>query len=73
MKTTLFQLLQWRGAIGLEAKGIKVTRRSVRTHVARFFGLGGRTPHAIVLQHVEAAIQAAKDAGASLVQVIELS
>ena len=73
MKTTLFQLLQWRSALGLEAKGIKVTRRSVRAHVARFLGLRVRTPHAELIDHVEAMIDAAKQAGASLTTVIELS
>lgn len=51
---TLFQLLQWKAAVKLEAKGMKHSSgRSVRAHVCRVFGLRPRLPHAQVITFLE--------------------
>ena len=39
VNVTVFQLLQWKHAVALEAKGLKVSRGSVSAHVKRQFGL----------------------------------
>lgn len=62
-KTTAFQLLQWKYAIRLEMKGIKVARRSVNAHAGRFFGLGSHCKRETVLEHIEEALTICKDAG----------
>jgi len=58
-----FQLLQWKHAIRLETKGIKVARKSVRTHAAKHFGMKPRAPHEKVLEVIEAILEATKEAG----------
>ncbi len=67
-----FQLLQWKHAIRLEAKGIRVARRSVNAHAARAFGLPKRSKRPLVLAHVEAALEAVKVAGVAMNDVAEI-
>jgi hypothetical protein len=73
MKTTPFQLLQWKHAIRLEEKGIRVARRSVNAHAARAFGLPPRSKRSVVLEHVEAALEACKQANVNALAVVDLS
>lgn len=74
LKTTPFQLIQWKHAIRLEEKGLRVTRgRKVTPHVRRFFGLRPRCPVAKVLEHVDAAIDACQAAGVAMNETVELS
>jgi hypothetical protein len=55
--TCVFQLIQWKHALKLEAKtGLRHSRGSVRKHVALFFGLPARTPADRVLLAVESLI-----------------
>ena len=72
MKAALFQLMQWKHAVRLEAEGIKIARRSVRTHAARALGLGPRTEHATVVAHLDWIINEAKRLNAGLTTIIEL-
>ena len=72
--TTPYQLLQWKHAIRLEAKGLRVSHgRKVTPHVRRFFGLRPRAPVSEVLEHVEAALAACETAGTPLAQRVELT
>jgi len=72
MRTTVFQMIQWKHAIGLEAQGIKVTGRSVRAHVCRGLGLRPRSPHADLVELIDELIQNARDAGAEISTVIDV-
>ena len=70
---TPFQLLQWKHAIRLEEKGIRVARRSVSAHAARKFGLPPRSKRALVLEHVEAALEACKAAKCGGLDRVDIS
>lgn len=71
---TPFQLLQWRGAVKIESRGMRVTRgRKVTPHVKRFFGLKRNASTELVLEHIEAAIAAVKEAGVPLTQPVEFT
>lgn len=48
-----FQLLQWKYAIKLESKGIKVARRSVRAHACRHLGLPPRSKPDNVIARID--------------------
>lgn len=56
----MFQLLQWKYAIKLEEKGIKVARRSVRTFACKALGLKPRTKHAEVVAHINEVLRRAR-------------
>lgn len=69
-----FQLLQWKHAIRLEAKGLRHSSgRSVKAHAARAFGLSPRAKREKVLEHIEAALDACKAAGVPMTATVELS
>lgn len=71
-KTTPFQLLQWKHAVKLEKLGMRVSRgRKVTPHAKRFFGLKRNATPELVIQHIEAALDACKQAGAEMTQVVE--
>jgi hypothetical protein len=71
-KTTPFQLLQWKHAIKLEKVGMQVTRgRKVTPHAKKFFGLKRNVTHDTVIEHIDAALTACKEAGATPTQVVE--
>jgi len=48
-RVPVFQLLQWKYAIQLEIKGMKVARRSVCAHVKRLFKIAKQEPRENVL------------------------
>jgi len=51
----VYQLLVWKSAVGLEAKGIKVHRRSVTAMVKRHFGWKGNASTILTLLEAEIA------------------
>jgi len=71
--TTPFQLMQWKFAVKMEAKGLRVTSgRKVTPHAAKAFGLRPRAKAELVLEHIEAAIAACKDANVNGLDTVEL-
>ena len=68
-----FQLIQWKHAIRLEEKGIKVARRSVKAHAARHFGLSPRAKRSEVLAHIQAALDACASADAGALDQVSIS
>jgi len=70
--TTPFQLLQWKYAIQLEAKGLKHSRGSVIAHAARAFGLGPRAKRHVVLARVQDALNQCEKAGLCALDRVEI-
>lgn len=70
-RSTVFQLMQWKHAIRLEAKGMKVARRSVNAHARRFLRLPGNGKRDQTLQVLENVLDAAKGAGFGLVDFVD--
>lgn len=56
-----FQLLQWRGAISLESKGLKHSRGSVTAYVRRKLSAPRNFPRKDLLQYLSASIESIKD------------
>ena len=56
-----FQLLQWRGAISLEAKGLKHSRGSVTQHVRRILSTPPRYDRKLLLEYLESCIADIKE------------
>ena len=54
-----FQLLQWKGCINLESKGLKHSRGSVTQHVRNLLGTTPRYKRHLLLSHLERTIEAA--------------
>jgi hypothetical protein len=54
-----FQLLQWKGAISLESKGLKYSRGSVTQYVRNKLGTTPRYNRLKLLDHLERTVEAA--------------
>ena len=50
--TTVFQLLQWKHAIGLEMKGMKMSRGSVTAHVRKLLKLPRSAKRELIHQYI---------------------
>lgn len=72
IKVNAFQLLQWKHAIKLEEKGIKIAGRSVRAHAGKRFGMGSRPPFALIQRNIQSALDALESAGVASQQVVEI-
>ncbi len=77
IRVNLMQLLQWRTWLRMEERAGKTcahsSGRSVKAHACRTIGLSIRSQRPVVLEHLDAIIQACKNAGASLTDTVELS
>ena len=58
MEMSYFQLIQWKGCISLEGKGLKHSRGSVTQHVRNFLGTKPRYDRSKLLNHLELTIEA---------------
>ncbi len=61
IEVSYFQLLQWRGAISLESKGLKHSRGSVTAHVRRKLSAPRNYPRKDLLQHLNESIESIKE------------
>lgn len=71
-KVSVYQLIQWKHAIKLEAKGIRVARKSVNAHAGKVFGLGPRAKREVVLEHIEKALLVCARRRAPLEAIMEI-
>lgn len=61
--TSAWQLLQWKHALRLEAKGMTMSRgRKVSTHLRKLLGLKRNTPVSAISEWVEGALNAVNTA-----------
>lgn len=54
IKVPIFQLLQWKHAVGLEDKGLKFSRGSVTAHVRRIMSIPRKIKREAIVEYLSA-------------------